>query len=277
MTDFCVKTKCTNVVYKEGRCRYHYYKGENENKSCKVRGCESPYHASGYCTSHYRQVRKHGKIVKVKLRNSRPDLIGEKFGRLLVTGRIKSSEGNDRNVRWKCKCDCGVIKVLATRSLTSRDTRSCGCLKKDVMNARCKFGKPGRSRLWGQYRRDAAKRNIAFLVTPEKFFELVESDCYYCGVSLSNEIKIYSMLRRGGSLVREQISSYVYNGIDRVDPTRGYVEGNLVPCCRQCNVAKWNMPQQEFYDWIERIVKHRKHKTANKTAKLLPFGGGKPY
>jgi hypothetical protein len=31
---------------------------------------------------------------------------------------------------------------------------------------------------------------------------------------------------------------YVYNGIDRLDNTKGYTIDNIVPCCYKCNVLK---------------------------------------
>jgi hypothetical protein len=49
---------------------------------------------------------------------------------------------------------------------------------------------------------------------------------------------------------------YIYNGIDRVDNTRGYSIDNCVACCKQCNWAKRELPQQEFIDWIHRVSRH---------------------
>jgi hypothetical protein len=46
---------------------------------------------------------------------------------------------------------------------------------------------------------------------------------------------------------------YVYNGIDRLDSSRGYEMGNVVPCCKQCNWAKNDIPYDEFLDWIKRV------------------------
>jgi len=36
----------------------------------------------------------------------------------------------------------------------------------------------------------------------------------------------------------------------------GYVEGNVVPCCKDCNRAKWDLTVTEFADSIRRIHAH---------------------
>lgn len=62
------------------------------------------------------------------------DLTGERFGRLTVIQRAGSYR--DRHSTWLVKCDCGNEKIVAYNALTSGDTRSCGCLIKDIMRER---------------------------------------------------------------------------------------------------------------------------------------------
>ena len=40
-------------------------------------------------------------------------------------------------VQWWCRCECGNEKTIDQSSLTSGNTRSCGCLWMDVMKSRC--------------------------------------------------------------------------------------------------------------------------------------------
>lgn len=42
-----------------------------------------------------------------------------------------------------------------------------------------------------------------------------------------------------------------HNGIDRIDSNDGYVQGNVVPCCKYCNMAKMDRTQDEFLKWAE--------------------------
>lgn len=53
------------------------------------------------------------------------DLVGRRFGRLVVIAR----EGSDRyhNPLWLCSCDCGAMRVVAGGNLRVGHTISCGC------------------------------------------------------------------------------------------------------------------------------------------------------
>jgi len=56
------------------------------------------------------------------------DLVGERFGRLIVLERAENRGGT---TAWLCRCDCGVEKAIRGKGLTSGKTRSCGCLQKE--------------------------------------------------------------------------------------------------------------------------------------------------
>lgn len=61
------------------------------------------------------------------------DLVGERFGRLEVLERAPG-RGTSDSAFWKCKCDCGNIVTVSSSSLKQGDTKSCGCLKHDVLS-----------------------------------------------------------------------------------------------------------------------------------------------
>ena len=62
------------------------------------------------------------------------DLTAQRFGRLLVQGCVGS---NKHGVRlWRCACDCGQQTVVQRGNLTGGNTRSCGCLKREMDSAR---------------------------------------------------------------------------------------------------------------------------------------------
>ena len=39
----------------------------------------------------------------------------------------------------------------------------------------------------------------------------------------------------------------------------GYEEGNVVPCCKVCNVAKHDMTQKDFIFWARSVAEHTKN------------------
>lgn len=57
------------------------------------------------------------------------DLTGMRFGKLAVLNREPNN--GRRQAMWKCKCDCGTIKIIPGRNLLSSGTKSCGCLQRE--------------------------------------------------------------------------------------------------------------------------------------------------
>lgn len=59
------------------------------------------------------------------------DLTGKRYGSLLVINRADADRF--RYARWNCVCDCGNKAVVRGASLTSGNTRTCGCLTNLVL------------------------------------------------------------------------------------------------------------------------------------------------
>lgn len=60
------------------------------------------------------------------------DLTGMRFGRLVALRVAKKTGEGCANDFWSCKCDCGNEVVVRRYGILSWNTRSCGCLSKDV-------------------------------------------------------------------------------------------------------------------------------------------------
>ena len=66
------------------------------------------------------------------------DMTGLRFGRLIVLNREPNIDGH---TMWRCKCDCGKIKIAEAYSLRSGKTKSCGCLSLEMLEkGRTKHG-----------------------------------------------------------------------------------------------------------------------------------------
>ncbi len=63
-------------------------------------------------------------------------MIGQKFGRLVVT----SFAGNNSRQRktWTCQCDCGNTKIVIGSDLRRGSVKSCGCLRSELTSLRYK-------------------------------------------------------------------------------------------------------------------------------------------
>lgn len=70
-------------------------------------------------------------------------LTGRRFGRLVVS----EEDGRDskKRLRWKCVCDCGIQKTIASTNLISGHTRSCGCMNLEMVKERSTTHGQGRA------------------------------------------------------------------------------------------------------------------------------------
>lgn len=60
-------------------------------------------------------------------------MIGHRFGRLVVESiHDELPRRQPSHVRWNCKCDCGQTKVVIACNLKQGQTKSCGCLSKEI-------------------------------------------------------------------------------------------------------------------------------------------------
>ena len=60
------------------------------------------------------------------------DLIGQKFNRLTVLEKVGKNKYN--KALWLVRCDCGKEKVIVGNALRNGDTKSCGCLRKELLS-----------------------------------------------------------------------------------------------------------------------------------------------
>ena len=66
---------------------------------------------------------------------AKKNLLNQKFGRLTVLE--ENGRDANKNVLWKCQCDCGTIKTIRGTHLTQGRVLSCGCLQKERTNEAC--------------------------------------------------------------------------------------------------------------------------------------------
>jgi 5-methylcytosine-specific restriction endonuclease McrA len=144
------------------------------------------------------------------------------------------------HTKLNCKCPSG-----HSYSITWNDWTN-GYRCKQCFCDRLKIGRneAAKNSLYADYRCNAIKRkrNYEFLLTKEEFLNLTSQNCFYCGSPPSS---IKKNTHNNGD--------YVYNGIDRIDNSKGYVLDNCVPCCKNCNRAKMSLTQEEFKTLITNI------------------------
>ena len=77
-----------------------------------------------------------GGVMVTKEKRGRPCAVqvGERYGRLVVVRRASNS-GRGK-VRFLCRCDCDHEVIVLAEALRNGTTKSCGCLRRDLMRQR---------------------------------------------------------------------------------------------------------------------------------------------
>jgi hypothetical protein len=172
------------------------------------------------------------------------DLTGRVFGEWSV---IELVVVGDNEVKWLCRCSCGKDGLVKGTALTNGRSKSCGCKRNEGNRERNRLspGQASAHSVYLGYTSRASREGIEFKLDEPYLLKLTSQDCYYCG-NKPNQVR----------KSRCNTGDYIYNGIDRLNPELGYIEGNVVASCFTCNKAKLARSKDEFRDWIDRVYEH---------------------
>lgn len=151
-----------------------------------------------------------------------PMAVGDRFERLVVI-QVLGSNGYKREVL--CRCDCGTRKVFTEDSLR-RDTKSCGCLRRQRMSTLNRThgqGGPGRTVLYRAW--EAMWRRCR---NPDRYPSYAPR-----GIGVCDEWRRFEAFRDYvDASLGARPDGY---SLDRIDNDRGYEPGNIrwAPAKRQ--------------------------------------------
>jgi hypothetical protein len=168
--------------------------------------------------------------VKQRRLSKYEHLIGSIFGTRLILQSLPRSLFEVQCV----KCDhFSVQRGIDLDLLKTRECQNCKVSNRD----------PNLNAAFLRTRGNAKVRDIEFSISKLYYESIAKENCHYCD---TEPAKINSDVSRCLS----------YNGLDRIDSSLGYVEGNVVSCCKYCNYAKHDMSVKDFKDWLTRCYSH---------------------
>lgn len=140
-------------------------------------------------------------------RNTVADLTGQRFGKLTVQSRAKSSRGH---AYWNCLCDCGNTKIVSSQSLKSGRALSCGCVN-----------------LWMNHMKaDLAGQRFGRLVVLEPTKEKSKKASVYwrCRCDCGKEVEVtrdalLSGAQKSCGCLRKEVQDSIRDRLTRVDGT----------------------------------------------------------
>lgn len=180
------------------------------------------------------------------------EYIGKKFNILTI---IKEAEpmffpnSGGKNRRVLCQCDCGNTRETNLTKVINGTQKSCGCLIHKNRSGNIYGG--AFNLIFQRYKKRAVEYKRDFLLTEHQFNEFILGNCFYCG---SPPISV-SKPRWGSSLT--------YNGIDRIDSSKGYSVDNCVSCCVVCNRMKTDHNVNFFLNHISKIKAENRENKEN--------------
>lgn len=185
---------------------------------------------------------------------TKQDLVGGNYTNLVVLKLVGYiPEGNRKIQVYECQCSCGNNCLVRKKDLKSGRQKSCGCLKVETTrkigkNNLLSEHKSSKNTLYNSYYQRARIKGLVFKINKEQFIHLTSKVCHYCGVNPYKDAANFN---------KDIKSHYFYNGLDRVDNTKGYEENNIVTCCEICNKAKRDLSQEDFLEWIGRLTSYQ--------------------
>lgn len=118
------------------------------------------------------------------------------------------------------------------------------------MEKRSEQGLSGLSALYTQYKLEAKRKDIEFALSKEAFKTIVSANCHFCG---AEPIKPVVGPKSRQSKYGVEHSTFIANGMDRVNIDLGFVPGNCISCCDTCKKIKKDLNAEEFFKWIDRV------------------------
>lgn len=175
--------------------------------------------------------------------SKRIDYSGKKIGFLTLLV-YSHSGGSAYGAIWKALCDCGTVRDVPLKNVTSGRVKTCGkCELHRKLLSRPRDGRSsvnaGEQKLFQRYLRKATSQKRDWQLTAVEFREIFRRSCDLCGSPPHNKLK-------GSRLI--------HSFVGLVDPAGHYTPGNVFPICKVCQKMKGEWSLEFLLSQIVRIA-----------------------
>jgi len=171
---------------------------------------------------------------------------GDKFGSWTVVDG-KSTVSKWSHQTYLCKCVCGTCLQVKAILLVSGKAVRC---RKCSSNERYKGVGDLSGGYFSQIKLNAFYRNLEISIDIEYIYDIFIKQQKKCALSnLDITLDRYYSIAKKGS-IRQTAS------LDRIDSTKGYVEGNVQWVHKDVNNMKMGLGQEYFIELCKKITKH---------------------
>lgn len=181
----------------------------------------------------------------IPLRGQHIDWLNKEVGNVTIIKRLKSKKG--KHERWLCKCMCGE-KFETSSSSFSQCSKNYEC--KDCRWKRRRSKEEITDFIWGQIKGGSKSR------AKQLDFEISKEYAYGLFLDQNRKCKLSNVDIVFASTAREHKKGGSTASLDRIDSSKGYIEGNVQWVHKRVNIMKMSMSDEELINWCKKIVNH---------------------
>lgn len=177
--------------------------------------------------------------------------LGDKFEYWTVIDETPVKER--KNWRVLCKCKCGKETLVRISALQQGMSKGCPCRSGDLTRAKVIAEGDLSLTLYSRFRNNAKIRSFTWDVSIKYLWDLFVKQDGKCALS-NIELKLEKSLNR----IKGQAN--ITASLDRIDSSKGYIEGNVQWVHKDVNYMKQDLDEDYFIKMCKLITKNKKEK-----------------
>lgn len=177
--------------------------------------------------------------------------IGDRYGNWTVVDNPITRNGY---VYYPVMCDCGTIQYKRPGTIIKPDAQWCiHCSRekrrKEIIKKNGAVGDLRINKVW-KIKKGAIARNLEYNVSMEYLWDL------------------YNKQNRKCAITGDDIPDIHNASLDRIDSSKGYVEGNVQWTTNIANICKYTLTMPELIEFCKKVINHANQQPSQPLTKL---------